>query len=979
MVGNVIKNVFTIPSDACFIDKLAEGLWQQAGCNTLKLSEFLVLLPTRRACRHLREAFLRVTNKHALLLPRMQPLGDLDEEEFYFAENVNPDLPPAIAPLRRQLLLTQLIKGKDPDMPLDQAAQLAAALARFLDQVQIERRDWRALDKLVPENLAQHWQQTLEFLKILTVTWPQMLAAEGCLDPADRRNRVFEAQAAAWRARPPSFPVVAAGSTGSQPATAELLAIIADLPAGAVVLPGLDQELPEDAWQKIADTHPQFGMKEWLEKFGVKRKDILLWSACTQMPAARVRLLQESMRPAETSDGWRSLRAKDVPRAAVEGLTRLTLENPQEEAQAIALIMRAALETPKKTATLVTADRSLAERVAVQLARWNIEVNDSAGAALASQPIGGFLLDVLAAASPEATAIDYLSLLKHPFTACGLTSAECRARARQIEIAAWRGLRRADGLQGASAALRKKRGSEGLSDWLLQIAAWFKPFAQNARKKLPLGDRIAAHITLAEQLAASDTQKGDQRLWSGERGEKAAEWLDDWRNAAAGFPALDGADYASMFAGFLRGAITRPRFGQHPRLSILGPLEARLVQANLMILGGLNEDSWPPETEIDPWMSRVMKRNFGLSLPERRIGLSAHDFVQLASAPEMVLTRARRTGNAPAVPSRFLLQLETVLEALGYQDKHNDALAPKEPWQDWARRLDAPAHIKPCARPEPCPPLAARPTQLRVTEIGLWQRNPYAIYARHVLGLRPLDTIDADATAADRGIVIHQALERFLSKFPDQLPSNALEELLAIGRNAFADYKDWPQVGAFWWPRFERVAAWFIETERTRRAQGIKVLKVEAEGTLIVGGTFTIKGRADRIDRLADGTLAIIDYKTGGLPRQIEVRTGIEPQLPLLAAIASADGFGDVKVKAPVSSLAYWQLSGGGEPAHELVISASAATLAATARAGLENLITAFADPATPYQAAPKPRLMPRYDNYAHLARMAEWGRTEEI
>ena len=354
----------------------------------------------------------------------------------------------------------------------------------------------------------------------------------------------------------------------------------------------------------------------------------------------------------------------------------------------------------------------------------------------------------------------------------------------------------------------------------------------------------------------------------------------------------------SLFAGLLRAVTVRPTYGQHPRLSILGPLEARLLQPDLIILGGLNEGSWPPEAAIDPWMSRPMKTQFGLPLPERRIGLSAHDFVQLASAPEVILTRARRAGNAPTVPSRFLLQLETVLRALGYSK--DDALAPKEPWVEWARMLDEPASaaISLAKRPNRArlPPPGRK--MLHVTEIGTWRRNPYAIYARHILRLEKARTARRDATAADKGLIIHKALEVFLRKYADKLPPDALDELLKLGREVFAPYKDQPQAVAFWWPRFERIAGWFIEQEHERRSAGIKNLKAEAEGSITLESDFTLKGRADRIDRLADGTLAIIDYKTGGVPTQTEIRAGFEPQLPLLALIASGGGFKDIPAAA---------------------------------------------------------------------------------
>jgi ATP-dependent helicase/nuclease subunit B len=343
----------------------------------------------------------------------------------------------------------------------------------------------------------------------------------------------------------------------------------------------------------------------------------------------------------------------------------------------------------------------------------------------------------------------------------------------------------------------------------------------------------------------------------------------------------------------------------------------------------------------------------------------------------VVITRSRRAGNAPTVPSRFLLQLETVLRALDYHNEDSDALAPEQFWIEWVRQLDKPAGpIKPISAPVPRPPVEARPQTLSVTQIGTWRRNPYAIYARCILRLEKLEPLEGDATAADKGLAIHKALEMFLRAHPDKLPPDALEQLIRYGREAFAPFGKEPQAMAFWWPRFERIAAWFIDNEKTRRARGIKNLTAEAEGAIKLGD-FTLKGRADRIDRLADGSLVIVDYKTGSMPRPIEVKTGLEPQLPLLALIAAEGGFKNLPA-APASEIAYWKLSGGTEPGEQCPVNAPVGELMKSARAGLENLIARFADPATPYLAVPKAGIQPRHNDYAHLARLAEWGRTAE-
>lgn len=954
-----MKNIFTIPPDVDFIEALAVELWKRADGDAPKLANSLILLPTRRSCRALREAFLHIIDKPAALLPRMQPLGDIDEEELYFAADPTIDLtlPPAITPLRRQLLLTQLIKRKDDNLPIDQAAQLAVALAQFLDQVQIEDCDLSKLPNLVQDkDLAEHWQQTVAFLSILTEAWPQVLAAEGCIDPADRRNRILRLQAEIWRKNPPVFPVIAAGSTGTIPATADLLDAIASMLSGGVILPGLDQQLNEEAWQKIDQSHPQYGLKKLLEKFGVDRKQVKIWDHIVPLNLARVQLLQTSMLPADVTEQWRDLTPQIISTKAATGLTRIEANHPQEEAQAIALMMRKALDTPHKTASLVTPDRSLAERVCVLLSRWGIAANDSAGSSLTTQPIGAFLQDVITAARPNATSVDMLSLLKHPFAACGLSPAECRAKAREVEITVWR------------------NEKPETSDWLITLQQKLQILTAGWYEALPLAERLQAHIKLAEDLATTDMENGAARLWVSDADEAAAEWLDDLRKAAHNFPLVTGEEYAGLFAALMRAVTIRPSFGQHPRLSILGALEARLIRTDLVILGGLNESVWPPEAPIDPWMSRPMKEEFGLPSPERLIGLSAHDFVQLASAPEVVLTRAKRAGTAPTVPSRFLLQLETVLKAVGYMKDGQDILQPSEPWLDYARMLDEELNPVSCKPPEPKPPIDARPVQLSVTEIGTWRRNPYAIYAKHILKLRKLEPLEAEIDASDRGSMVHEALDQFVKKYPDTLPSKALQELLSIGRKVFAAYEQHPEVTAFWWPRFERIADWFIEHETARRGRGVKLVQAEASGKIDMNG-FILKGRADRVDQLPEGGLSITDYKTGAVPTQKEIQAGFEPQLPLLSLIAERGGFKNIPAQK-ADELAYWKLNGGRVVAEEKPVDGAITDITAQAVAGLEKLIAVFGKVDTPYQAVPKPQYQPRYDDYAHLARLSEWGRT---
>ncbi len=421
----------------------------------------------------------------------------------------------------------------------------------------------------------------------------------------------------------------------------------------------------------------------------------------------------------------------------------------------------------------------------------------------------------------------------------------------------------------------------------------------------------------------------------------------------------------------MKGQAVRPSYGLHPRLHIWGPLEARLQSADQVYLGGLNEGSWPAAAEADAWLSRPMASELGLPAPERRIGLAAHDFVQAASSGEVILTRADKVDGTPTVPSRWLLRLDQVLKAVGQK---LDCEMP-DIWRDWLSQLDAAGPPQPIQAPACKPPVAARPRRLSVTQVETWIRDPYAVYARHILNLRPLDPIAADPGLADYGNAVHKALERFTQQFPDEIPHDAETILLDLGRAAFGEMLERPGVRAFWWPRFQRIVAWFLAEERGRRPE-IRPLVAEAEGRLTLdgpAGSFELRGVADRVDRLADGSLCIIDYKTGVVPTEAELLRGEAPQLPLEAAIALAGGFAGLPA-GEVSRLSYWRVSGGREPGQIKDIKKPGSDLARQAQESLTELIAKFDDPATAYLAQPRPAIAPRFSDYDHLARIKEWS-----
>lgn len=982
--------VFTIPAGRSFVDALAAGLLRRHADSPEALAAATVLLPTRRACRALQAAFLRASAGAPLLLPRLLTLGDLDAEELLFeapsfTETGAAELPPAVPAVQRQLLLATCILAHSralaadaglPKVSEDQAVRLAGELARLIDQVETEGVDFAALEGLVPEDYAEHWQITLEFLRIVTEAWPRILADLGCIGPAERRRRLAELQAAAWRHNPPAAPVIAAGSTGSIPATAGLLRTVAGLPQGAVVLPGLDVESDEEIWREIRGDpgHPQHGMAQLLDRLGLERSAVRLWEeAVPQAGAARARFANLALRPAEGTARWHEARGEGFE-AALAGVQRVDCADAGEEALVIALLLRRQAEQPGATAALVTPDRALARRVAVNLERWSIAVDDSAGRGLASTPPGVFLRLTAEMAAAQFAPVDLLAALKHPLAAGGEAPGAFRRKVRALERAVLRGARPAPGLAGLRRALADAPQAAQLLPWFDSLTSALGPLAQAVDGGADqLGSLVEAHIAAAEALATSDSERGSDRLWAGEAGEAAAAFMAELREAAIATPVTRSLHYPAALQALMAGRAVRPRYGLHPRIAILGPLEARLQHADLVILGGLNEGTWPGEVDPGPWLSRPMQSALGLPLPERRIGLAAHDFFQAFCAPRVTMTRAERVDGTPTVPARWLRRIDALREGLGLSV---DLRREEAQLKAWAAALDEPERVIPTSPPLPRPPVAARPRLLSVTRIETWMADPYALYAREILRLRPLDPLDADPGAAERGTLVHEALELFLKKHPRELPESALDDLLEIGAEVFRPIRAKPGAYAFWWPRFLRVARWFVAEEATRRG-AIADSFVEIRGELAIAapeGAFRLTAKADRIDRRVDGTLEIIDYKTGAPPSRSAVSYGFAPQLPLEAAIAAGGGFQGLPA-TPVAALTYWRLTGGTPPGEMLAACQGDPTpLAEAALAGLTSLVSTFDDPATPYACQPRPERAPRFNDYEHLSRIAEWS-----
>lgn len=976
--------LFSIPPHVPFLNALAAWWLARRGDDPLAVADGLILLPTRRAARGLTDAFLRASNGRPLLLPRIAALGALDEAPLALRGAL--DLPPAVAPATRLAVLTRLIiklQGQNgaPDTA-DRAWPLAAELAQLLDEAHRAEVDLalRLPDAALLDH-AVHWQRTVQFLQIVTHAWPAWLEEQGLMDAAARAGALLDRQAAEWEAAQPRTDIVIAGTTGGIPAVARLIRTALRLPAGTVVLPGLDFAMAEPVWDALDDGHPQAGLRRLLSGLAATRADVTSWPAPghARVPApghARGDAIARALLPAPALGTWREPFVPDIA-----GLSRLTAADQQEEAVAIALILRNALETPHASAALVTPDRALAGRVAAELRRFGIVADDSAGELLADTP-PAILLRLLARVVAEGFGpVALLSVLKHPLAALGLAPAQCRAAARTLERACLRGPAPAPGLAGLRDAAQNRQ-PERTADLLARLETCFAPIlAIAAQPDATPRAALQALIACAEAVAATEEEPGT-RLWSGEEGEALAQHLAALLDALPLLPAQPVGTLPGLLEASMAGIMIRTRRalrgltgGEHPRVAILGLLESRLQHFDVLVLGGLAETVWPPATDPGPWMSRPMRARAGLPSPEEVVGQMAHDFAMLTgAAPTVVLSCPSRRDGAPAVPARWLVRLEAFLAGHGTR-------LPGHPAAHWARTLDRPAgDPRPVRPPAPRPAAIARPRRLSVTEIETWLRDPYAIYAKHVLNLRKLDPLEQSADAADYGTIVHAALAAFLTALPPSYPPDAGPRLRAEMGRALDAAGLRPALTAWWRPRLMRIADWVAVTEQERRqVHRPALVRSEVKGAWSVPhADFELTGRADRIERLPDGTIAILDYKTGATPSNTSVRLGLAPQLPLEAVMASAGVFGE-DVAGQATELTYWHLTGGFTPGKvEQMVKKETENVVNSAERNLVALIHCYDDPTRAYLSQPHPGAAPRFSDYAQLARVAEWSALED-
>jgi ATP-dependent helicase/nuclease subunit B len=900
-------SLFSIAPHAPFIATLAGrvldgtllGGWPREG--TFWLSDVTIILPTRRARLALAAEFARRLGG-AALLPDIRTFGgEVPDEEPFLPPFDGPGIVPAASVLERRLTLSHLVRlfaeqagsFATPPNPAE-IFWLADSLGEVVDDLTIEAVDPARLRDLVPEGLAENWQQILGFLDVALNAWPKILEERGKIDAAAARNERLARQAAAADFIYGERPVIAAGSTGSIPATAALLKAIADLPRGVLVLPGLDTTFSPEQHDRMlkgenTEGHAQYGLMKLLRGLGAGVGDV----AELADDDDRTTLVRAALAPASETPNWPAWRAALPVSAALAGVSVLAAQNADHEARAIALAARDALARGQ-TVGIVSRDQTLARRIAVELKRHGIAVDDAAGTPLYQSGAGRLARQVLAIAASDFGAVDTIALLRNAGVSLGLDRLEVRKVADHLDLK----LRTKRPLAGLA-------GLHGLTDRddakavLKLLGEAMAPVTMLAAAEQVTAPELAAALRLSLDALVPDTDlpgMPEFRRW--------AEDIDALGQAGTPFAPRD---LDAVLAALLAGAKAQNPAPARDDIHIWGELEARLQNPGLMILAGVNEDIWPPVADPGPWLSRGMRIGIGLEPPERRHGQAAHDFAMAIGNAEVIIAYARRIGTSPALPSPLLQRLDAFVgEAEAKAMRARGAR-----WLAEAEAVDFAGIPRPAQRPIPNPPANIRPRELSITEVEPLMRSPYDIYAKRVLGLRRMEPLGTEPSARERGTMIHNVFEKFVKADLDIEDPHALNELVAMAGDEFKGLDAIKERRDIWLKRFERAARQFLDYERRRDAE-IDDRKAELKGRWVFPAldNFTLVGKADRIDVKRDGRLEIIDFKTGGVPQPKDMTAFEAPQLLLEAAMARAGVFPELPPRE-TSALTYIKIGLG--------------------------------------------------------------------
>lgn len=991
--------IYNMPSGVPFLTTLASGLRSRFGAD---LQDGLILLPTRRAVRGMGEAFVTAAlndgGAQATLLPRMRPLADINPEEPPFEPGeLAGQIDPAIDPVQRRFEMARLVARyheRASDLPMDAASALAMAdpLLEILDdaameEVKLEETDqWKAL----VAQASEHFQHAATLYRIIEEWWPLHLSGLRMEESQARKVKLLHLLHDHWAENPPTHPVIIAGSTGTLAATRKLMKLVSTLPQGLIVLPGLqtsrgaETEINDETWAQIDLQHPQYNLKRLIQDLGVDRTDVAdltdIQVKDADIISARRRILTEALTPVGRTSDWveriKKLRrdgGDTIFERATTGLSLIEARTPDEEALAVALVLREALETKGQTAALVTPDQELARRIRERLRRWDLTIDMSQGELLSQTPIGTFLDAVLDVSQSPSGPLERATVFRHGLTGLGEKPEVSRAAWQAVELKYYRG--------GPSYPMKAPEPDP------IEIAltSALNPLTELCDKA---GAEVwaSALIAACETIATTDTRHGSFNLWQGEAGEAAAKMLEGIVMHGGQLPDIDATGFVRLMRRLMKDLVVRPRDGNHPRLSILGPLEARMLEADVIILSGLNEGMWPQGGTPGPFLSRGMRKAMKLSLPERRFGLAAHDFYELAANAKVVMTRSRRSESGPTVASRWVWRLQTLLQGAVGEHGAKALLASGDHYLDWARAMDyVPADkVKEASPPEPRPPVEKRWStskgrSLSITEVKTFIRDPYSIYGKHVLRLKPLNDLGEPQGPGEFGSAVHLGLETFLKDYDAPFGPEHDSEMVAHLKAGMHSYGYALAVIEKETARFYAIAQAMRAELNAREMDSFENVGQEVEGQAKLPGIdFSVRGVMDYVERGIEG-YGFIDFKTGVPSSDSTVAAGFDPQLPLAGYIAAQGGLENLP-KGDTAYLGYIQVkgSGGGFSVKPIGKKKDVQTLIDDSVSDLVKLIKAFDDPDKPYQSQVRVKYTHDWSNFDDLARRGEWAGTSD-
>lgn len=968
--------VFALPLGLDFAAGVVHGIRRRMQSQPADaLAKVTLIVNTARMRRRMQKLFC---DELPGFQPRMLLLSDIDT----LLDQAPPAAPRPALERRLQLaaLLAPVLEKRPELAPTSSLFALSDSLANLMDEMQGEGVSIDAIEALDVTDASKHWENAKALFKI---AYDYVGALGGGMDPEARQRLVVQRLISQWQDRPPAQPILLAGSTGSRGTTALLLQAIARLPKGGIILPGFDDDLPSAVWAQMTDAlqyedHPQFRFARLLDNMGLTPSEVAPWVSDHSPTRARNKVLSLALRPAPVTDAWLS-EGQNLPdlRDALRGVTLVEANSQAQEAQAIAIRMRMAVEEGNSIA-LITPDRMLGRQVTAKLDRWRIVPDDSGGLPLHLTAPGRLLRHTAELLFKPLTTEILLTLLKHPLTQSGGVFPEHGLFTQRLELA----LRKAiapfpsprDLLYITDAVAKNGKDYERMQQWGLWLTEVL--FPKNNIRARPVHDLLSEHRKLTEALCSGATL-GSGELWDKAAGQTALAAMTELEVSADHAHDMTATDYSQLLSSTLTQYEVRDQHEPHPRVMIWGTMEARVQGADIVVLGGLNDGIWPESMAADPWLNRRMRMECGLLLPDRRVGLSAHDFQQAMAAPQVLISRSIRSDDAETVPSRWLSRLTNMVAGLPDRSGPLALKEMRERGQYWIKQAEAFSDVEEttrAGRPAPMPPAIARPSDFSVTEIKTLIRDPYAIYARHCLALRPLDPLVPEPDALMRGIVIHDVLERFMRGLMSDKMRLTVDDLLKNADEVLSARVPWATAQIIMRARLSRSADWIITTERTRMVNATPfALEADAGGEMKLPNVpGTIRARADRIDLTSVGNAVLYDYKSGTPPSPKEQRF-FDKQLLIETAMIESGAFAKVGPRR-VNYAAYIGL--GAKPIEQPAPLDEESPAQTIDR--LEELVAAYLDPGQYYLSRRMPRNEKDEGAYDHLARYGEWDDTDD-